>query len=579
QQVFEVSAGAKAGPVTVQGKVNYMACTPEFCLPVMDAPFSAKLEIQAGAAPEKNAKKQDTKSVHQGDRARIEAVLVPATARAGEFVTLELRGEVNDGYHLYGAKQDLSLPAKLPTIEFDKNNVVSPIGRLELPPGEPHDVPAWGGTFHFIAGKFVFKQKLTVPKGAEPGKIPVRFHIKYQACDDATCQDGEDDLALELVVEAGAARAAHAADTTGAAGAGRQGETSDPFQIGLLAFILASIGGGLLALVMPCTYPMIPITMSYFTKQAEHRQGKVLPLALTYGAGIVMIFVLCALLVGNVIVPFAQNAWVNLAFGLVFVYFGLALLGVIEIRPPQFLMRAASSSSGRGGYVGVFLMGMTLVVATFACTVPIVGPLLVAGAEGENLGRVVLGMAVFGFTMAVPFVVLALLPGRMQAMPKAGQWMNTIKVFFGFVELAAALKFFSNSDLRWHLQVLPRELFLTLWFGIFLVAALYLLGMIRVKGETGEIGAGRLVWGTIVFLLALYFGHGAMGYKLDNWIMYAFEPPYSGETRTGSAGTEGEVKKKVVAASHTIVKDDYDAALARAKADGKKVFVNFTGVT
>jgi thiol:disulfide interchange protein len=311
---------------------------------------------------------------------------------------------------------------------------------------------------------------------------------------------------------------------------------------------------------MPCTYPMIPITVSYFTKQAEHREGKVLPLALSYGAGIVVIFVLVGVLVGEPIIKFAQNGWVNLVLCGAFIYFALALFGIYELRPPRFLMNATTGASTRGGYFGVFLMGVALVVATFACTFPVLGMLLALTAthQGAHYGLVALGMGVFGLTMAVPFVVLSVIPGKL---PRSGEWMNTAKVFFAFIELAMALKFFSNTDMVWDWKILPREWFLFLWFGIFLVTALYLVAQ-SLKHGLRKTAVGRLVLGILTLLLAVYFLYGGMGHRLHPF-MSNFEPGYS---RT-------EVPK------HTVVFDDYDKALAVAKAKKRKLLVNFTGVT
>jgi len=545
RQVFEVSADTRPGSLTLQGRVAYMACTEEFCNPPMELAFVAKLQVQAGQ------KTQKTKAVHKGDYVRIEAVLVPATARPGETVTLELRGQVNDGHHVYGHKQNPKM-GRVPNIKLADGSAVKAVGELELPPGE--EKMWFGETYHFVEGSFTAKQKLRVLKDAKPGKLGIAFHLDYEVCDDETCKSGEDDLLIELTVEEGAPVEGATDDNT----------LANPLlDKNLLEIILLAIGAGLFALVMPCTYPMIPITVSYFTKQAEARGGKVLPLSLTYGAGIVLIFILVGVLVGEPIIRFAQNGWVNLALCVAFIYFALALFGIYELKPPRFLMNATSGASTKGGYVGVFLMGAALVVATFACTFPVLGMLLALTAtqEGAHYGLVVLGMGVFGLTMAIPFVVLSLLPGKLQAMPRSGEWMNTIKVFFAFIELAMALKFFSNADMVWDWKILPRELFLFLWFGLFLLTAVYLVGQ-SVKGGLGKIAVGRLVMGIATLLLSTYFLYGGMGNRLHPF-MSNFEPGY---------GTRDVPR-------HTVVYEDYDKALAVAKAKNRQVLVNFTGVT
>jgi thiol:disulfide interchange protein DsbD len=339
----------------------------------------------------------------------------------------------------------------------------------------------------------------------------------------------------------------------------------------LLAFLWLAVFWGLFTLLMPCTYPMIPITISFFTKQAEQNPSRQLALSLAYGLGIVAIFILIGVVFGGVIIQFATHPVTNLVIGAVFVVFALALFGAINLSPPAFLLDAAGRASMHGGLVGVFLMGATLVVTSFTCTAPFVGSLLAAGAAG-GLGRVVLGMGVFGLTMAVPFVILSMVPRRLAAMPKAGEWMHVLKVFMGFVELAAALKFLSNADLVWGWGFLSRELFLVLWMGIFLVAALFLFGLIRLEGESqAAIGPLRLTAATATLLFALYCGYG-LANDLDR-VMTAIIPNYSKRLPASGAAAAS------VERDHPIVKDDYDAAVAQAAESGRALLVNFTGHT
>jgi thiol:disulfide interchange protein DsbD len=339
-------------------------------------------------------------------------------------------------------------------------------------------------------------------------------------------------------------------------------------QASLGRFLLLAVLWGLFTLLMPCTYPMIPITISFFTKQAEARGGKVLPLSLLYGVGIVLVFVLIGVVIGRAIIPFATHPMTNLVIAVLFIYFAFVLFGLLQLNPPRFLMDLAGKASMTGGYLGVFLMGTTLVVTSFTCTAPFVGSLLSFGAAGGDLGRVVLGMSVFGLTIAIPFVFLSLVPGKIQAMPRSGEWMNTLKVALGFVELAAALKFLSNSDLGWDWFVLSYELFLFLWMAIFLVMALYLFGVFA-KDRPG-IGPKRRGIASLTLVMGLYCGWGASGNKLDP-VMMAIAPPYSGG-RLLPVLYERDL-------NWTIVKDDYDQALRIAREEGKLLFANFTGFT
>ena len=443
-------------------------------------------------------------------------------------------------------------------------------------------VPEWGTEDDWVYthhGKLAVALSGTAPAGADLSGITAR--ITGQVCEDsgscfpialtfANAGPGADALFQDSSKGAQATAA-----PSGVVGGAKKDD-------GLWGLILAAIGGGIFALLMPCTYPMIPITISFFTKQAEARHGSVLPLSLLYGAGIILIFIVIGVIVGPPIMTFATHPVTNLVMGSMFVFFAAVLFGVLTLNPPQFLMRAAGKASMKGGLVGVFLMGMTLVLTSFTCTAPFVGNLLtVAGQSGGGMGRIVIGMGVFGLTMAVPFVFLSLVPGKLKAMPTSGEWMDTLKISLGFIELAAALKFFSNTDLVWKWQFISREMFLLMWAAIFIVAALYLFGLIRLRGhEADSIGAGRM-FGAVAFLLfGLYCWHGYNGHKLDA-IMTAIIPNYS-SSLGGGGGSGGEGVAKAAGGvghmgSHTIIKDDFEEAKRVALEEGKPVLLNFTG--
>jgi thiol:disulfide interchange protein DsbD len=315
---------------------------------------------------------------------------------------------------------------------------------------------------------------------------------------------------------------------------------------------------------------MIPITISFFTKRASDRHQSALPLALAYGAGIVLVFVLIGVVFGAVIIPFATHPITNLVIALVFFYFALVLFGVAKLNPPPALMNLAGKAASTGGYLGVFLMGTTLVLTSFTCTAPFVGTLLATGAKDGELGRVALGMGVFGLTMAVPFVLLSLVPGKLRALPKSGEWMNTLKFFLGFVEIAAALKFLSNVDLVAGWRVISREFFLFGWAVIFLAAAVYLFGIWRPHGERSRVGPVRVVGGGAVLLFSGYLFWAMTGQRLD-FVMSALAPPYTGGKLFPQWYDEGIVWSRVI--------DDYEGAVRLATDEKKLVLLNFTGVT
>lgn len=351
----------------------------------------------------------------------------------------------------------------------------------------------------------------------------------------------------------------------------------------LWGLILAGIGAGLFTLLMPCTYPMIPITVSFFTKQAEKSGKPPLTLSLAYGLGIVLIFEVIALVVGPLIIPFAQHYVTNLIIGAVFLYFAFVLLGIVNLNPPAALMNLAGTASQKGGFVGVFLMGATLVVTSFTCTAPIVGSLLTAGASGGSTLEIVVGMAAFGVTMAIPFVVLSLVPGKLSDIPSAGEWMNTLKVTLGFVELAAAFKFFSNADVWLQTGLLPDELLLLVWVVILLVAGLYLLGQVKLTTSGSDrITPIRSLFGMATLGLVGYLLMVLLGYPRGE-LMTAFLPGYSnGSLAIGSAEgapSHDDGPITIGDAGQELHIDSYATARDAAIAQGKLLLVNLTGFT
>ncbi|HIG87063.1 MAG TPA: hypothetical protein EYQ25_08470 [Planctomycetes bacterium] len=426
-------------------------------------------------------------------------------------------------------------------------------------------------------GNFVIEIPGRVTDAAATGNFSVT--LAGQTCDENSCLDyfqtKEAPRAKVASIAKGSADAATGTEGSVVGPTGSQDSEPEPADEdkSLGSFLLEAFFWGLITLLMPCTYPMIPITISFFTKQAIARDGKVLSLALAYGAGIVFVFIAIGVVVGAPIQEFANHPVFNLLIAAMFVFFALVLFGWINLQPPQFLMRVAGQASATSGLVGVFMMGLTLVVTSFTCTAPFVGTLLARGGE-QGLLRIVMGMGVFGLTMATPFVFLSLFPSRAQKMPNAGAWMNTLKVFLGFVELAASLKFLSVADLAWEWGFLSKEVFLILWAGIFMVAAMYLFGKINLKGEEdGVVSPGRMVGGLVTFLFAVYCGFLTFGFQMDP-LLTAFAPPYStAPVRSASNDSDGHTS----GVAWELLTDDYEGALVKARAQDKLLLINFTG--
>ncbi|MBZ0154275.1 MAG: hypothetical protein K8J09_22335 [Planctomycetes bacterium] len=585
---LKVPAGQKAGELTVDGALTYQICDANSCLPPTDADFSVKLKVEAGAGGAAaevgkpvagHGLKPGLQLVPDPVKFKVVARFEPASVKPGATATLVLQATVDEKYHAYGTKEEINLPVSL-DLKKVARGALEPVGEPMVPPGEPQQGPF--GLQHPLPHEFEVKQEFRVPATLAAGEVVVKGGLTYQICDATMCEPPEDaPFAAKLVVEAGAAVVTPPVKEPVKQPTKEPVQDAptidNPFANSWWALILACIGGGLFALAMPCTYPMVPITFSFFTKQAEKRHGNVLSLAVVYGLGIVVMFVLVGVLLSSVILQVANHWVTNSIIGIVFLLFAFNLFGWITIEPPRKLQDLAAKASGVGGLAGVFFMGAALVITSFTCTAPIVGTLLPQIAELGVL-RVALGMAVFGLTMAAPFVVLAMMPTKVKALPRSGEWMETLKVSLGFVELAATLKFVSMVDIALDWNALPRELFLLLIAVIFVMWAMYLFGILRKAGTVNEgVGSGRMATGMAVVLFATYLLFGAMGYKLD-YYMTAFAPPYSAPLVAARAEAKatgaGEQKPRH---GHTIVDDDGDRAIEVAKAEDKLLLYNFTG--
>ncbi len=614
-QRLRVPAGMAAGKVEVKGELRQQICDEGSCLPPKWEKFAVTLTVTGGgaaggvSAPVAPSEPPTTESTPTGTqptetqptetqptetqpgeaapglqlvadaKLTLTARFVPAVARAGETVELVLDAEVIDGWHAYGTREGTNTPVSLDASGMQLGGLV-PVGTADVPPGEYKDFA--GMATYPLPQQFTVKHKFAVPASATPGEIVVSGGMGYQVCDEASCDPDEvAAFTAKLVVEAGPARPPVAVPEA-APGQGSDAKPAvaeqvtppadDEFGGSLWALILACIGGGLFALAMPCTYPMIPITFSFFTKQAEKQGGNVMSLALMYGFGIVAMFTIVGYSMAEIIIRVVNHWATNAVIGVFFVVFAFALFGWINLNPPQALQRLSTKASKTGGLLGVFFMGATLVITSFTCTAPIVGTLLAVGAS-QGKAMAAFGMSIFGLTMAIPFVFLALMPTKVKAMPKSGEWMETLKVSLGFVELAAALKFVSMVDFALGWQVLPRELFLLLWAAIFGLWAMYLFGILRKAGSGPNegVGAGRMASGMLVTLLATYFLFGAMGNKLDA-VLTGFIPGYS-----NSMIPRTEIGDKLEKNGHTIVYDDQAEAIRVAQAQDKLLLYNFTG--
>ena len=348
-------------------------------------------------------------------------------------------------------------------------------------------------------------------------------------------------------------------------------DMEDDASRGIWGFMLLAIGSGLGALLMPCIYPMIPLTVSYFS---HHAGNTPIRMALLYGLAIVATFTGLgtglSIIVGSAGAQIvASSPWVNLGIAIAFFAFGLSLLGLFTLRLPSFLVNWFDrKGKERQDYMGVLFMGLALTLVSFTCTVPFVGLLLPGIASGAWFYGI-LGMAMFSLTFALPFVAFACFPQALKVLPGGGGWMQKIAVVFGFIEIAAAIKFFSNADLVWGLGLIDRPLVIALWIVLATLTGIYLIGHLRLlpNTETAHVGAGRLLFGVLFFGIAVYLLPGLFGGRLGK--LDAYLPPRDANT----ASLFG------VEVQQDWIIDDLPGAFSEAVHLDRPLFIDFSGYT
>ncbi len=357
---------------------------------------------------------------------------------------------------------------------------------------------------------------------------------------------------------------------------------------GLFKIFFLSFLSGFAALLTPCVFPMIPMTVSFFTKQSKTR-AKGIKNAIIYGFSIILIYVILGTIVTAIfgadsLNALSTNVYFNIIFFLLLVIFATSFLGAFEIMLPHSWANKVDSQADRGGIIGILFMALALAIVSFSCTGPIVGTLLVEAASKGGIAPIV-GMLGFSLALALPFMLFAMFPGWLNSMPRSGGWLNTVKVSLGFLELALAFKFLSNADLVLQAHWLEREIFLAIWIAIFGAWALYLLGKIRLPHDSpsDSISVGRLFMALLVTTFTIYLVPGLWGAPLK--IISGFPPPmtysespYGVGGKGGASTVEGELPDGAKLGAHDIIAfTDYEKGMAYAKAQNKPVLMDFTG--
>jgi len=362
---------------------------------------------------------------------------------------------------------------------------------------------------------------------------------------------------------------------------------------GLWMFLLGAFGAGLLALMTPCVYPLIPMTVTMFTNQRGSRR-KGITNALVYGLSIVGIYTLIGLVFSSIFgadsANFFSTHWIpNVIFFLIFVVFGLSFLGLFEMVLPHSLVNKVDAQADRGGLYGIFFMAFTLALVSFSCTAPIAGSLLILASQGETT-RAALGMVAYSLAFAIPFTLFAIFPSWLKSLPKSGGWLNSVKVVLGFLELALALKFLSNADQVYHWGLLDRDVFLAIWIVLFALIGFYLLGKIRLPHDSDlqAVSVPRLMFALASFSLVVYLVPGLFGAPLKP--LAGLLPPQTSQDfnlalqNSRSVPAVSDLRMDTPKYSEFLKLPeglpgffDYKEGMAYAKKTGKPVFLDFTG--
>ena len=511
---------------------------------------------------------------------------------------LVMNGTIDDGWHVYSqfTPDGGSLPAEF-KFEDTKGNYKL-VGKVKESPYKKEFSDVFGVDEYFFEKSVTFIQKVKI---VNTKLTSISAKIDYQVCKQSCINDNMKftfqlpnkgqiaeksltDIAKKDTTTTSQFTVSEPTkpETKAVVAAPVKEERRGLWKIFFLAFL-----GGLAALLTPCVFPMIPMTVSFFTKQSKNpAQGK--RNAILYGISIIAIYVVLGLAITGIFGADALNAlstnpWFNVFFFLLLVVFAVSFLGAFEIMLPNSWANKVDRQADRGGVIGILFMALALAIVSFSCTGPIVGTLLVESASKGGIAPIV-GMLGFSSALALPFMLFAMFPSWLHSLPKSGGWLNTVKVSLGFLELALAFKFLSNADLVLQLHLLEREIFLAIWITIFGVWALYLLGKITTPHDspTTHISVGRLSLGLVVLAFTIYMIPGLFGAPLK--LISAFPPPQTySESPMGFFGNGTENTKEVLADGSEIgphgiiIFKDYDKGLAYAKKVNKPVMLDFTG--
>lgn len=508
--------------------------------------------------------------------------------------------QIEKGWHVYSAYLD-SLSSALKTEVFDWNDTIGAytlVGGLMEP--EPHEEfdPNFDEILKWHESEVSFKQKILIHSSED---FKVKGEFTFMACNDKMClppeyleldyniKGAENPIEKESLENDYSDPDKAATDETeeksvGDTESSEDDEEEEEDRSLIMVFVLSFVGG-FAALLTPCVFPMIPMTVSFFTKQSKTKAAGIRN-AIIYGISIIVIYVILGTLVVGIFGSEALNALstdvtFNLIFFVLLLVFGVSFLGAFEIMLPNSWANKVDAQADKGGIIGIIFMALALAIVSFSCTGPIVGSILFESASHGGLAPII-GMLGFSSAIALPFALFAAFPGWMNSLPKSGGWLNSVKVFLGFLEIAFAFKFLSNADLVLQLHFLEREVFIAIWIAVFGALTLYLLGKIKLPHDSPlpHISVGRLLLGLFVGTFTIYLVPGLWGAPVK--LISGFPPsekyaesPYGVGTRHHD---EVELPEHAHFGEHDIITfHDYDHALEYSKKIGKPLLIDFTG--
>ena len=490
-------------------------------------------------------------------------------------VNLVFKAEIESGWYLYSQfiEDDGPVPTYFDFFKTDRFNLVGET--IEGTPIEQYD-PNFDMVLNYFKNEATFTQKVKV---TTENDFKLKGELTFMVCDESQCLPPEY-VEFEFDIKG--------SDSFVSATSSQSSSKRGIWTIFFIAFL-----SGFAALLTPCVFPMIPMTVSFFIKQSKTKaQG--ISNAIIYGISIIVIYVLLgvgvsALFGPEVLNSMATNVYFNVAFFLLLIVFAASFLGAFEITLPHSWVNKADQASNRGGLIGIFFMALVLALVSFSCTGPIVGTLLVEAASGGSYLGPIVGMLGFSLAIALPFALFAAFPGKLNSLPQSGGWLNSVKVVLGFLELALAFKFLSNADLVLQTHLIERELFIAIWIVIFAFLTFYLLGFIKLAhdSELKYVSVGRLFLAILTGMFTVYMIPGLWGAPLK--IINAFPPPmhYSESPHgVGFSKTTTLVSDITHNQSHDgqhlgpqglMVFHDYDKGIKYAKESGLPIMLDFTG--